>query len=101
MPATCLTLTFFIVVATRACVSNAFGAQQQVTNTLLMGNGISSSANGIDGGVYLDLANWDIYVKQKNSWMLLGSIRGEKGLDGLSLLNGLDVPENLMGKNGD
>ncbi|MBE6126605.1 MAG: hypothetical protein E7182_01295 [Erysipelotrichaceae bacterium] len=44
--------------------------------SMLTGNGAPSSELGKDGDSYINLSNWDYYVKENGSWVLKGNIKG-------------------------
>lgn len=50
---------------------------------LLTGNGVPSSELGKDGDSYLDLDSFIYYKKTNGSWTNAGSIKGDKGADGI------------------
>ena len=60
--------------------------------TVLTGNRVPSNDLGKDNDCYIDLENWNFYVKVNNAWILKGNI---KGADGLSVAgeNGLSAYE--------
>ena len=43
---------------------------------MLTGNGAPSSELEKDGDSYINLSNWDYYVKENGSWVLKGNIKG-------------------------
>ena len=62
------------------------------TNTILSGNGVPSTAIGIDGDFYIDLKSMNMYgPKVKNKWPLPISLKGPAGPIG---------PSGVDGKNG-
>lgn len=44
----------------------------------------TSKTNGINGDIYLDTSNYNLYQKKDNEWVLLGNIKGIDGADGLT-----------------
>ena len=46
------------------------------------GNGSPSNGLGNDGDSYINLDNWDYYVKENGSWVLKGNIKGSDGVNG-------------------
>ncbi len=99
--------------------------------SLLTGNGIPASSLGKDGDSYINLDNYDFYVKADGAWTKKGNIKGadgakgadgvdgqngqdgtngtdgakgdkgDKGADGSSLLTGSGAPDSSLGKDGD
>ncbi len=76
-------------------------------SSVLTGDGVPSSSLGNDGDSYINLSNYDYYVKENGVWILKGNIKGEKGNDGVdgkdgkSILSGEGIPESSLGNNGD
>ena len=50
--------------------------------SLLTGTGEPSSELGKTGDSYIDLNNWNYYVKETSGWMLKGNIKGADGANG-------------------
>ncbi len=48
-------------------------------NSVLTGQGLPSSNLGSDGDSYIDLSNYDYYVKDSGGWEKKGNIKGETG----------------------
>lgn len=46
------------------------------------GQGVPSTSIGNNGDSYIDIENWNYYLKSNDSWILLGSIRGVDGVAG-------------------
>lgn len=78
--------------------------------SLLTGNGEPSANLGKNGDSYIDLDNWDFYVKTSGTWIHTGNIKGEQGnqgndgidgIDGTAVLTGEGEPSVGSGKNGD
>lgn len=65
--------------------------------SLLTGNGVPASALGKDGDSYIDLDNWDYYVKESSQWVRKGNIKGPQGNSGIQ---GSQGPEGNNGQNG-
>lgn len=80
--------------------------------SVLTGHGAPSSI-GKNGDSYIDLDTWNFYVKENDSWVLKGNIKGqdgspgqqgpagETGQNGASVLTGHGVPISTLGSNGD
>lgn len=51
-------------------------------NNMLTGNGAPNNANGNDGDLYLDLDNYDLYIKASGAWSKEGNFKGANGADG-------------------
>ena len=86
------------------------GADGKDGTSVRTGNGVPNNALGEDGDSYINLDNWDYYVKEEGAWVRKGNIQGgtgatgetgENGLDGKSLLTGSGVPLSDLGKEGD
>lgn len=60
------------------------GPSGQDGSSVLTGNGVPSNEYGNDGDSYINLDNWDFYIKDNDSWILKGNIKGEDGADGQS-----------------
>lgn len=78
--------------------------------SVLTGNGEPAASLGKDGDSYINLDNWDYYVKENGSWVLKGNIKGSDGIDGqngqngqdgTSMLSGSGEPASNLGKDGD
>ena len=50
--------------------------------SLLTGNGVPSDGIGKNDDSYIDLSNWNYYVKENDAWVLKGNIKGLDGNDG-------------------
>lgn len=50
--------------------------------SVLTGNGSPSNTLGSNGDSYIDLYTWNYYVKENNSWVLKGNIKGNNGDNG-------------------
>ena len=70
-------------------------------NSLLTGNGIPESTLGKDGDSYINLDNWDFYVKNNGTWNLEGNIKGESGNNGESGAVGPQGPQGDKGDQGE
>ena len=58
---------------------------------------------GRDGEMYVDVGNWDIYVKSNGYWYLRGNIKGDQGEAGVATkiyTNSID-PDSSQGEQGD
>ncbi len=78
--------------------------------SVITGSGEPTSATGENGDSYINLDNWDFYIKVNNAWVKQGNIKGSQGeqgiqgvpgQDGTSMLNGSGVPSTELGKEGD
>ena len=81
--------------------------------SVLTGNGEPAASLGNDGDSYINLDNWDYYVKEKGSWVKKGNIKGSDGADGVdgqngqdgtdgtSMLSGSGAPTSSLGNDGD
>ena len=69
--------------------------------SVLTGNGEPSSSLGNDGDSYIDLDNWDYYVKEGGSWVNKGNIKGADGHDGQDGKDGVDGADGQDGKDGE
>lgn len=58
------------------------GPTGQDGSSVLTGNGVPSNEYGNDSDSYIDLDNWDFYIKIDGSWILKGNIKGDDGADG-------------------
>ena len=58
------------------------GAQGADGTSLLTGNGVPSDTLGKNGDSYIDLDNFDFYVKADGAWEKKGNIKGESGVNG-------------------
>lgn len=77
------------------------------------GNGAPESALGMDGDLYLDYADWNVWTKDNGAWTNRGSIKGEPGEQGGSGSQGSQgengrgwhygegAPESRLGADGD
>lgn len=50
-------------------------------SSLLTGTGEPASSNGNVGDSYINLSNWDYYVKESTGWVNKGNIKGNAGVD--------------------
>ena len=87
--------------------------------SVLTGEGVPQTNLGENGDSYINLLNWDYYVKENGTWILKDNIKGENGAngqdgkdgidgtngtdgkDGTSVLTGEGVPQTNLGENGD
>ena len=58
------------------------GAQGADGTSLLTGNGVPADTLGKNGDSYIDLTNFDFYVKADSTWTKKGNIKGESGVNG-------------------
>ena len=88
-----LIITALLISAINSTSAYAAGrAAPLPTNTVLSGNGVPSSALGIDGDFYIDIKSMNMYgPKVKNKWPLPISLQGPAGPIG---------PAGVDGKNG-
>lgn len=68
--------------------------------SVLTGNGEPSSSLGNDGDSYIDLDNWNYYVKEGGSWVNKGNIKGADGHDGQDGKDGEQGPKGEDGTDG-
>lgn len=68
--------------------------------SVLTGNGEPSSTLGNDGDSYIDLDNWNYYVKEGGSWVNKGNIKGADGHDGQDGKDGEQGPKGEDGTDG-
>ncbi len=66
-------------------------------NNWLTGNGAPNNANGNDGDLYLDLDNYDFYMKASGAWSKEGNFKGANGADGAT---GPQGPQGEKGNTG-
>ena len=74
-------------------------------STVLTGEGAPSSAFGNDNDSYIDLSNWDYYVKENGEWAIKGNIKGKDGINGQQGAQGEPgedghTPQVTIGDNG-
>ena len=67
-------------------------------NNWLTGNGAPNNANGNDGDLYLDLDNYDFYMKASGAWSKEGNFKGANGANGV---DGATGPQGPQGEKGD
>ena len=86
------------------------GADGKDGTSIRTGNGVPHVSLGSDGDSYINLDNWDYYVKEDGAWVLKGNIRGNTGAtgasgndgaDGNTVLTGTGAPANDLGNQGD
>lgn len=58
------------------------GEQGKDGSSVLTGNGVPNSILGNDNDSYINLDNWDYYVKENGVWILKGNIKGSEGQQG-------------------
>ena len=66
--------------------------------SVLTGNGEPSADLGQVGDSYINLDNWDYFVKSENGWQLKGNIKGSAGQDGQNGTNGTNGQNGENGK---
>ena len=64
------------------------------------GNGMPSSSLGMIGDSYINLENWDFYVKEESGWVLSGNIKGTQGEQGETGEQGENGLTPYIGENG-
>lgn len=69
------------------------GPQGEKGYSVLTGNGSPNDNIGVDGDSYIDLESWDYYLKNNNTWVLKGNVRGSDGVNGIDGTNGKSVYE--------
>lgn len=69
-------------------------------NNWLTGNGAPNNANGNDGDLYLDLDNYDFYMKASGAWSKEGNFKGANGADGATGPQGPQGPQGEKGNTG-
>lgn len=70
----------------------------------LFGSGVPSNLLGVDGNLYHDTDNGDLYKKISGSWVLQTNVNGADGADGADgsqYLFGAGVPSNALGNDND
>ena len=67
-------------------------------SSVLTGHGDPSIELGKDGDSYINLDNWDYYVKTSGEWQFGGNIKGETGQAGS---NGISIESTYIDENGD
>lgn len=70
-------------------------------NNWLTGNGAPNNANGNDGDLYLDLDNYDFYMKASGAWSKEGNFKGANGANGADGATGPQGPQGPQGEKGD
>lgn len=70
-------------------------------NNWLTGNGAPNNANGNDGDLYLDLDNYDFYMKASGAWSKEGNFKGANGANGANGADGATGPQGPQGEKGD
>ena len=63
------------------------GNPGQNGNSVLTGNVAPDDSLGNNGDSYINLANYDIYVKEAGEWVLKGNLKGQNGQDGRSIVS--------------
>ena len=69
-------------------------------NNWLTGNGAPNNANGNDGDLYLDLDNYDFYMKASGAWSKEGNFKGANGANGADGATGPQGPQGPQGEKG-
>ena len=68
--------------------------------SVLTGHGEPLPSLGNNGDSYIDLDNWNYYVKENGSWVLKGNIKGSDGADGNDGQDGQDGNDGTNGVDG-
>lgn len=66
--------------------------------SVLTGYGAPSSYIGRNGDSYIDLSNWDFYIKEGGVWVLVGNIKGQGAQNGET---GPQGPQGEQGEQGE
>lgn len=74
---------------------------EETGGTWFAGEGEPAAELGEEGDLYLDTATFNVYGKDEDGWELLGTLRGEDGVDGATWLTGEGAPEEVEGNYGD
>lgn len=61
--------------------------------SVLTGSGVPSDDLGHNGDSYINLQNWDYYVKENGTWVLKGNIKGNAGTPGVAGSDGKSAYE--------
>ena len=69
-------------------------------SSILTGNGVPSSTLGQTNDSYIDLDNFDYYVKSESGWELKGNIKGSTGDKGDTGASGKDGADGTNGEDG-
>lgn len=77
---------------------SVFGAQGSQGATWRVASGVPSNGLGVDGDLYLNSANADVYVKTAGAYVLTMNLRG---IAGTQLRYGAGAPSNGLGNDGD
>lgn len=56
-------------------------------SSILTASGVPEDNLGKNGDSYIDLDNWNYYIKENGTWNLKGNIKGETGQSGVSILS--------------
>lgn len=64
------------------------------------GNGLPSSAIGVNKDYYLNTVNANVYEKQGGTWVLISNIRGLQGIQGVQGVQGIQGMQGVQGKQG-
>lgn len=76
------------------------GKDGQDGTSILTGNGLPYSTLGKDGDSYIDLDTWNYYIKENDSWVLKGNIKGSDGAPGQDGKDGVDGKDGQDGQDG-
>ena len=68
--------------------------------SVITGNGEPTSTTGENGDSYINLDNWDFYIKVNNVWVKQGNIKGSQGEQGIQGEAGEDGLTPYIGENG-
>lgn len=66
---------------------HAQGEQGRDGSSVLTANGVPEDSLGKNGDSYINLDNWDYYVKENDSWNLRGNIKGSEGQAAVSIIS--------------
>ena len=59
------------------------------------------TTQGVNGDLYLNVSNWDMYAKESGSWVKKGNIKGATGAQGTKGDTGLQGAKGDKGDKGD
>lgn len=98
------TITFSNGLTTTFTVTN--GANGTNGNTLITGS-VDPTTEGVNGDSYLNTTTWEYFVKEADTWVSKGTIKGDDGAtgpagaDGTSVKTGSGAPADDFGAVGD
>jgi hypothetical protein len=73
---------------------------EQGKEKLFTNDGPPSKKLGEKGNIYINTANLNVYLKEKNSWILLGNLSNGAGIPGAPGADGATGPTGADGTNG-